>query len=96
MSGKETFFFKLHRDGKTGLTTHSTEDTVRLFFYDNSLYGFKSKGFKIYAVRHCGVSHDGSGVGVYEYDLNSILTKSTASLSACVVKLCRLADNYGT
>ena len=84
---------QFHRQVESGLTSEGGQDSVRAFAAYNFVEDILGQRFDICTVGEIRVSHNGCGVGVYEYDLISLLLQSLAGLYAGVVEFAGLTDH---
>ena len=89
---EDSLLFKLHSEIKSRLSADTGHDSVRTLVAEYLRDIFKRQGLHIHLVRNSRVCHNRRGVGVYEYDLISLLLERKTSLRARIVKLCCLAD----
>ena len=90
---QDTLLVQLHSHVQANLTAKSCQQGIRTLTFDNFFNEFNADRFNIYTVSHMHIGHNGCRVTVYQYNLQAFLLQSTASLGACIVKLCCLTDN---
>ena len=90
---QNALLFQFHSHVQANLTAKCCQQGIRMLTFDNFFNEFNADRFNIYTVSHMHISHNGCRVTVNQYNLQAFFLQSTASLGACIVKLCCLTDN---
>ena len=90
---QNTLLRQLNSQIQTSLTAQGSQQAIRTLLADNLLQELYSQRLNIYTIRHMSISHNGSRIAIYQYNLQAFLLEGTAGLRTCIVKLCCLADN---
>ena len=91
-----SIFMQCHSQIQTGLSTQGRQDGIRTFLLNHLCDRMDVQWLNIDMVCNILVRHDGSRVGVDQYNLNSLLLQSTAGLGSCIVKFSGLTNDNGT
>ena len=86
---------QLAGDVQAGLAADAGDDSIRPLLLDDLGHDLRHQRLDVDLVRHIGIGHDGSRIGVDQDYLYSLLAKGFAGLGTGEIELCRLADLDG-
>ena len=93
---QNALLLQLHSQVQTGLTANAGNNGIGTLKANDLCNILQGQRLHINLIRNGSIGHNGSGVGVAQNYLIALFLQSQASLCACIVEFCSLADHDRT
>ena len=93
---EDTVTGEVHTDVQSGLAAERRKNGIGAFNLDDLRHVFPGDRLDVSSIRHLGIGHNRSRIGIDQYDLIALFTKGFAGLSPGVIKFTSLADDNRT